>query len=65
MGTGDLHLASLRGVDQTVQQVVLGVEHPWVEPKVVQVVWPADPEVEHPWVGLMVVQAEQQVGRQQ
>ena len=52
MGTGDLHLASLRWVDQTVRQVALRVEHPWVEPKVGQAVWPADPEVEHPWVAV-------------
>ena len=35
MGTGDLHLVSLRWVDQTVRLVDPGVEHPWVGPMVV------------------------------
>ena len=34
----------------------LGVEHPWVEPKVVQEAWPVDLGVEHPWVEPKVVQ---------
>ena len=61
VGTGDLHLASLRWVGQTVRQVVQEVEHPWLGPMVVQAVWPADPGVEHPWVGPKVGQMVRQV----
>ena len=56
MGTGDLHLTSLRWVDQTVRQVVLGVEHPWVGPMVVQAERQVVLGVEHPWVEPKVVQ---------
>ena len=68
MGTGDLHLASLRWVGQTVRQVALGVEHPLVGPMVglaVRQVGRQQEKVEVPVARLVGHQILRVVGRMQ